>query len=371
MMIQSIKATDANLKVQWHDGITSDYPWHWLRDHSESPKDLHPTTLQRQVDTLSTPFNNTVDKVFLDEDHKRIHIKWTDQKQSTLSVALLESMALPAPSQPKPLGSAEIWHSSSDIQNLPETTYDSLMNDNDGVKTWLNHIQRVGFALVHNSPATPEATQAMMEKIAYIRNSIFDAFSVWDNKAANHEDTAYTSLAIELHTDGTYVHDAPGLQTLHCLQRDAIGGDNQFIDGLAVADEMQQKHPQAFETLCNVQVPGRYIGENIHLQTHRSVFRTNSYGEVLQVSFNNHDRAPFRLQEDEMARFYEAYGIFYRLAHQSRRQFQYCLNPGTILTFDNWRLLHGRASLTGYRQLCGGYHNREDFESRLRSIDKQ
>jgi len=24
--------------------------------------------------------------------------------------------------------------------------------------------------------------------------------------------------------------------------------------------------------------------------------------------------------------------------------------------------------LTGYRQLCGGYHNREDFESKLRSI---
>ena len=371
MTIQSIKVTNANLKVQWHDGITSDYSWHWLRDHSESQEDLHPTTLQRQVDTLSAPFNSTVDKVFLDEDHKRVHIKWADQKQSTLSVALLKSMALSVSSQPKPLGSAEIWHRSSDIQNLPEMTYDSLMSDNSGVKTWLSHIQRTGFVLLHDSPATPEATQAMMEKIAYIRNSIFDAFSVWDNKAANHEDTAYTSLAIELHTDGTYVHDAPGLQTLHCLQREAIGGDNQFIDGLAIADEMQQKHPQAFATLCNVQVPGHYIGENIHLQTHRSVFRTNSDGEVLQVSFNNHDRAPFRLQEDEMARFYEAYGIFYRLAHQSRRQFQYCLNPGTILTFDNWRLLHGRASLTGYRQLCGGYHNREDFESRLRSIDKQ
>jgi trimethyllysine dioxygenase len=371
MTIQSIKTTDENLKVQWHDGITSDYSWHWLRDHSESQEDLHPTTLQRQIDTLSAPFNSTFDKVFLDEDHKRVHIKWADQKQSTLSVALLESMALPVPSQPKPLGSAEIWHRSSDIQNLPEMTYDSLMSDNNGVKTWLDHIQRTGFVLLHDSPATPEATQAMMEKIAYIRNSIFDAFSVWDNKAANHEDTAYTSLAIELHTDGTYVHDAPGLQTLHCLQRDAIGGDNQFIDGLAIADEMQQKHPQAFATLCNVQVPGRYIGENIHLQTHRSVFRTNRDGKMLQVSFNNHDRAPFRLQEDEMARFYEAYGIFYRLAHQSRRQFQYCLNPGTILTFDNWRLLHGRASLTGYRQLCGGYHNREDFESRLRSINKQ
>ena len=47
---------------------------------------------------------------------------------------------------------------------------------------------------------------------------------------------------------------------------------------------------------------------------------------------------------------------------------EFMLEPGTILTFDNWRVLHARASLTGYRQLCGGYHNREDFESRLRLI---
>jgi len=30
--------------------------------------------------------------------------------------------------------------------------------------------------------------------------------------------------------------------------------------------------------------------------------------------------------------------------------------------------LHARSALTGYLQLCGGYHNREDFESRLRTI---
>jgi trimethyllysine dioxygenase len=367
MRIESINTTHNSLKVQWSNGTTSDYLWHWLKDHSESPDDLHPNSLQRQVDTLSSPFNNSVDNVSLDDTGEQIHIKWNDQGQSSLSSALLESMALPTRPQPQPIEPIEIWHRSSDIQNLPEMTYDSLMSDNSGVKTWLSHIQRTGFVLLHDSPATPEATQAMMEKIAYIRNSIFDAFSVWDNKAANHEDTAYTSLAIELHTDGTYVHDAPGLQTLHCLQREAIGGHNQFIDGLAIANEMQQKQPQAFETLCNVQVPGRYIGEDIHLQTHRPVFRTNSDGEVLQVSFNNHDRAPFRLPDNEMERFYRAYGIFYRLAHQQQRQFQYCLNPGTILTFDNWRLLHGRASLTGYRQLCGGYHNREDFESLART----
>ena len=46
------------------------------------------------------------------------------------------------------------------------------------------------------------------------------------------------------------------------------------------------------------------------------------------------------------------------------------LEPGKVLTFDNWRVLHARSSLTGYRQLCGGYHNREDFESKLRLIQQ-
>ena len=69
-----------------------------------------------------------------------------------------------------------------------------------------------------------------------------------------------------------------------------------------------------------------------------------------------------------MVRFYEAYGIFHNLANQKNRQFEFCLEPGIVRTFDNWRLLHARSALTGYRQLCGGYHNREDFESRLRGI---
>ena len=76
--------------------------------------------------------------------------------------------------------------------------------------------------------------------------SIFGGFSVWDNKLETPDDTAYTSLAIEPHTDGTYLHDAPGLQTLHCIRRDAEGGNNQLIDGLAIAETMREKHPCSF-----------------------------------------------------------------------------------------------------------------------------
>ena len=246
-------------------------------------------------------------------------------------------------------------------------SYGELMGNN-GIKTWLEHIQRAGFVLVTNTPETAKATKELMEKIAYIRSSIFGEFSVWDNKLETPDDTAYTSLAIEPHTDGTYLHDAPGLQTFHCIRRNAEGGNNQLIDGLAIAETMRKDHPKAFKILCNIQIPGRYIKPNTYLQAHRPVFRINDVGEILQISFNNHDRAPFRLENNEMVRFYEAYGIFHNLANQANRQFEFCLEPGTVLTFDNWRLLHARSALTGYRQLCGGYHNREDFESRLRAL---
>jgi len=207
-----------------------------------------------------------------------------------------------------------------------------------------------------------------MERMAYIRSSIFGGFSIWDNKLENPDDTAFTSLAIEPHTDGTYVHDAPGLQTLHCIKRDSIGGENQLIDGLAIAEKMRYEHPEAFNILCNVNIPGRYIKPDTYLEAHRPLFRVNDNGDVIQVSFNNHDRAPFRLENDLMVKFYDAYKIFHNLANDPSRQFEFMLDPGKVLTFDNWRLLHARSSLTGYRQLCGGYHNREDFESKLRSI---
>ena len=367
MQIKSIKSVNDGLNIFWSDNSLSCFPWLWLKDHSENLVDLHPDTKQRQIDVFSNPLNISVDTVSIDKKSKHILIKWMDESESSLSFALLQSTSEPFLPQPYAMNSSTCWNTPGEIKIFPEITYKEVMSDG-GVKTWLSHIQRVGFALVIEAPETPEATKILMERVAYIRNSIFGGFSVWDNKLESPDDTAFTSLAIEPHTDGTYLHDAPGLQTLHCIKRDSIGGENQVIDGLAIAEKMRYEFPDAFNTLCTVNIPGRYIKPDTYLEAQRPLFRINSNGDIIQVSFNNHDRAPFRLEYEQMAKFYDAYKIFHNLANDSSRQFEFMLDPGKVLTFDNWRLLHARASLTGYRQLCGGYHNREDFESKLRSI---
>jgi trimethyllysine dioxygenase len=367
MSIQSIKPENEGLKILWNDGSSSSFPWLWLRDHSESEKDLHPDSKQRQIDVFSDKPDNSINKAIIDQNNKKLVVKWADQSDSSISFDLLQSMASVSAPSVQALNNSNYWNSPSEIKFLPVISYDEFINDG-GLKKWLSHIQRTGFVLVTESPVSPDATKKLMERMAYVRNSIFGGFSVWDNKLENPDDTAFTSLAIEPHTDGTYVHDAPGLQTLHCLQKDSIGGENQLVDGLAIAEKMRIEYPEYFKILSKINIPGRYIKPGTYLESKRPLFRVNDEDKVVQVSFNNHDRAPFRLDDDSMHQFYEAYKVFHNFANDKNCQFEFMLEPGKVLTFDNWRMLHARSSLIGYRQLCGGYHNREDFESKLRLI---
>jgi trimethyllysine dioxygenase len=367
MSIKSISPQNDGLNIVWNNGSSSCFPWLWIRDHSESEVDLHPDSKQRQVDVFSKTPDNSINKTIIDQSKKYVRVQWIDKSESCISFDLLKSLASTSNPSAQALANDSCWSFFYEIKEFPEIAFDEYMADG-GLKKWLGHIQRSGFVLVSGAPALAGATKNLMERMAYVRNSIFGDFSVWDNKLDNPDDTAFTSLAIEPHTDGTYVHDAPGLQTLHCLQKDSVGGESQLVDGLAIAEKMRVECPEYFKILSSINIPGRYIKDGTYLEAKRPLIRVNDKNEVVQISFNNHDRAPFRLDNDLMSQFYEAYKVFHNLANDKSRQFQFMLEPGTVLTFDNWRMLHARSSLTGYRQLCGGYHNREDFESKLRLI---
>ena len=225
MSIKSLKPQNDGLSVIWNDGSYEIFPWLWIRDHSESEKDLHPDSKQRQIDVFSQTPQNSVIETVVDQNSKKVVIRWADLTESSVSFNLLESMAIASNPNAQALNNETFWNYPSEIKNFPKMTYDDFMSDS-GLEKWLVHIQENGFVLVSDSPVSSEATKDLMERIAYVRNSIFGGFSVWDNKLDNPDDTAFTSLAIEPHTDGTYVHDAPGLQTLHCLKKDSVGGEN-------------------------------------------------------------------------------------------------------------------------------------------------
>ena len=352
------------LDVRWDDGHASLYPWLWLRDHAHDETTLHPVTQQRQLFTAGVaPDLRGIGAQVLGDD---VSVTWNDgTPPSRLPIEFLARFRQPRSARAAVDVERVLWDADVIAEQWPTVPYESVIDSDDGVAAWLLRVATYGFCIVEGTPATVEASQQLIRRVGYIRETIFGGF--WDFQAdLAKADTAYTNLELLPHTDGTYSHDAPGLQLLHCLAFDGTGGESTMVDGFRIADELRRDEPDHYEVLSSVAVPGQYIGDGSHLVAARPVFRHDDTGVLVQVSFNNADRAPFLLPADEMNRFYDAMRAFETRANDHRLQWRRVLTPGSAMLFDNWRVLHGRTSYTGHRHLCGGYVNREDFESRLR-----
>ena len=363
----SITALDAQptvLSVTWDDGSTSRYPWIWLRDHAHDEASFHPVTNQRNVHTAAVPRDITAKDVQLADGD--VLISWTsDDDASTLPVAFLAEFREPKEIRTRPPVAPVLWDAQT-IYPTPSTPYDDIMNTDEGLLDWLTKVASHGFALAIGVPATAEATEELVRRVAYVRQSIFGGF--WEFTAdLSKADTAYTNVELLSHTDGTYTNDAP-VQLLHCLYFEGEGGESTMADGFNVAAKIKELNPDYYDILSRVPVPGQYIGDGSHLMAARPVFRHDHNGELVQVSFNNGDRAPFLLPEDEMVLFYDAIRAFDEIANDPAMQWRHTLAPGEAMLFDNWHVMHGRTSYTGRRKLCGSYLNHEDFESQLRQL---
>lgn len=364
--ISSLQIDPVSLETVWDDGTTTRYPWIWLRDHAHDAATLHPVTQQRQLFTASLPADLVGTAAIVRDD--AVVVSWSDSSaESVLPVSFLARYRTARAPRAVVDTRRTLWDGESITAAVPTVPFDAIMQSDDGIRDWLATTSEFGFCLAVGTPADTPSTEALLRRIGYVRETIFGG--MWEFTAdLTKADTAYTNLELRPHTDGTYSHDAPGVQLLHCLFFDGTGGESTMVDAFAIAERMRTESPEHFATLSTVAVPGQYIGDGSHLMSARPVFRHDHTGALVQVSFNNYDRAPFLLPEHEMVAFYEALRAFELLANDPAMQWRHVLAPGEAMLFDNWRVLHGRFAYTGVRRMCGGYVNREDVESRLRQL---
>ncbi len=338
------------------------YPWRWVRDHSEDPSSLDPRTRQRSVDTFAIPTDLVAVAATVSDEGVRV--EWADGAPAAeLSAVLLGEVA--GLVDPVPV---RAWGPGSLPAPVPAVDHDAVLASDGGVREWLDAVDRLGFGLVRGMPTTREAVVALAGRVAYPRATIFG--DVWRLSAelTEHDDSAYTRAFLEPHTDGSYSRDAPGLQLFACIERDGSGGESILVDGFDAAARLRRAAPEHFDLLTGIAVPGRYVEPGVDLRAARPTIGLDPRGDVCQVTFNNYDRAPFLLPVDEQEAWYGAYGHFHRLVNDRRGWLLVRLEPGDVLLFDNWRVLHGRMAYSGSRVFDGCYHNREDFESRLRVL---
>jgi gamma-butyrobetaine dioxygenase len=221
----------------------------------------------------------------------------------------------------------------------------------------LERFLALGFIILKGVPGEDRAVLKVARTFGFARETnfgvLFDVRSVPDA-----EDLAYTSLALDPHTDNPYRAPVPGIQLLHCLTNRTTGGLSTLVDGLAVAEALRAEDPGAFAMLTRVVVRFRYIDAGIELVADAPLIACDGDGRFAAIHYSPRlDFVPL-LPPDELTAFYRARRVLDRMLRSDRFALGFRLDDGDLVMFDNRRLLHGRTGFDpaeGSRHLQGCY----------------
>ena len=356
--------------VTWDDGGRSTFHHLWLRDNCPCPSCRHPSVPERLVDTLSIADDVAPGAVGVSATGG-LDVTWaSDGHRSTFAANWLDEHAYD--DGPRFEAPARTLWSDGTVTPPPEVAYAAVMDSEAGLLDWLRQLERFGISFVRGAPTTPGTVVGLAERIAFLRNSNFGL--LWDVVSKPDPDSlAYTAHALGPHIDLVSREMLPGIQLLHCLVFDAEGGDSVLVDGFACAAELAAEDPEAYERLTTTPVRFRYRdGAGTDVSARAPFIRLDVDGSVREVRYSNALLAPLDVPADDMVPTYRALRAFGHILVSGRHELRIRLQPGDVMCFDNYRVLHGRAEFdpnSGPRHLQGCYVDRDDFLSRLRTLE--
>ncbi len=231
---------------------------------------------------------------------------------------------------------------------------------------------RYGFVILHQVPSTDQAIFSVAETFGFVRDTNFGRhFNV--RSIPNANDLAYSSLALDPHTDNPYREPAPGIQLLHCLTNQTSGGLSTLVDGYACVEALRRDDPAAYDILTKVQ--SRFVFRDIdaeHVAWAPHV-KLDENGVFQAVHFSPRlDFSPL-LPVEKLQAFYDARRKLDRLLKAAEFEIRFRLDDGDLVMFDNRRLLHGRTSFDpaeGIRHLQGCYIDSDGPRSLYRVLTR-
>lgn len=342
-------------------------PGRWLRDHGDDEASLDPDTKQRKNDTFAIPTD--IAPLAVSIDGVRLDVEWTDGTRTAHSVAAL-SRATADRRRPEVRSSSgfsidpalDLWSSAPTVEWFDVSVFD----DDEAWKPAIAHLHRFGWAAFDGAELGEAPSKRLAARIGYPRASIFGTLWNMNSESFEHMDSAYERDDLDVHTDGTYSHDAPGTIIFAQQLKTGEGGDSVLVDGFAAARDFQAAEPEAADLLTRYSVRAHYIEPGVHLVAERPPLRVDEHGRLVQVSFNNYDRSPLLPVDELVDDVIDAYNAFRAVFSDPARALSHEWQPGRMLVVDNWRCFHGRTSFSGERHFKGCYTNHEDLESAYR-----
>src|SRR5665213_1400131 len=354
-----VTADHQTLLIAWPTGGETRFHALWLRDNCSCAECRHQSG-QRLLDTRSLPDDLEVVEASASDT---VNVRFSDGHSSGFDVDWLRGYAATVLAYPRRLWGAELQ------SDLPTARYEDVAAGGARLRDWLAAVDELGSAVLTGCGTAPGTVTRVAELFGYVRETNYGR--VFDVKTVvNPTNLAYTGLGLGAHTDNPYRDPTPTLQLLHCLASSAEGGENTLVDAFRVAQDLPLED---FELLTGCAVSFRYADAEAELEAETPVITADVRGDVQAVHYNTRSVQPFRLPDDLVGEYYEAYQRFGRMLDSPEYRIQFKLEPGDLFIVDNLRVLHGRtgyAASGGARHLQGCYTDRDGLRSTLAVLSR-
>ena len=364
--IDTVVLEQNGLSVRMPDGNPAYFNSWWLRDNC--PTSFDAETRERTFDIFHHETTPRPADARVDGD--ALVVDWEGEAHvSRYPLAMLAGYAAGAP-RPDPADLPRRPWFADHYPNLTRVSHAALLESADERRRWMEALLVEGVAIVTGMPESDDALTRTAELIGTIRPSFFGAFF----EVRTHvkpTNLAYTSKALELHTDVPAEELAPGIQYLHCRANTVAGGLNLFLDGTAVANDLRTADPEAFRLLSEIEVPFYKEHEGIDMRARQRVIELDRHGEVSGVTISQHMADIFDLPQRVLDSYYPAFVRFGRMLQDDKYVMRFTLRAGECITFDNHRIVHGReaySATSGERYLRGTYTDRGELRGLYRAM---
>lgn len=349
------------------DGISSMYfNYYWLRDNCPSSFDSETRERTFDVFHLTAPPRPAAARI----DGSDLVIDWQgEDHRSHYPLVMLAAYASGTPRHDPADLPRRPWYADH-YPDLTRVSHPKLLEDAEERRRWMEALLVEGVAIVTDMPDTDEALTRTAQQIGTVRPTFFgDYFDV--RVHVKPTNLAYTSKALELHTDVPSEEHAPGIQFLHCRANSVEGGLNLFADGTAVANDFRALDPEGFRLLAEREIPFYKEHDDIDMRARQRVIELDRHGEVSGLTISQHMADIFDLPQRDLDEYYPAFVRFGRMLQDPKYLMRFTLRAGECITFDNHRIVHGRAAYSatsGERYLRGTYTDRGELRGLYRAL---
>ncbi|KAI1414514.1 Clavaminate synthase-like protein [Hypoxylon sp. FL1857] len=350
---------------------------HWLRDACECNMCVDPDSGQKNFSSFDVPKYLVIKKISKTKDGG-LEVVWENDFLSSgdhVSHYSPEAIKEPSDRQRKySLPMRTLWDKATFERDRRTIDYEEWMAGGQGFLSGLHQLRTHGLLFLRNVPSSEESVISIANQIGNLQETFYGR--TWDVRSKpNAENVAYTNSFLGLHQDLLYMNDPPRVQILHCLENTCEGGDSMFSDGLRASQIMKQvRHRLYF--LRKRLVRYHYKKNGHYYEKSRPLLDWRDEIIFWSPPFQASRQPP--LLDAENRKFYRNWlKVALKLRHLLEDEqwvYQYKMQPGECVLFDNLRVLHGRKKFdaaTGSRWLKGAYVADDVLRSKCATLSQQ